>query len=104
MGTVVDLENGPRSTVRYRLDDGKVQTATGFEVGNSTDYTAIGIKDIFLNNLLWGHMITHKPHTSGQVHKAVISVQEHLGGDVVMEFDMPDAQGVGAACGTEYRK
>ena len=61
-------------------------------------------KDIFLNNLLWGHMITHKPHTSSQVHKVVISVQEHLGGDVVMEFDMPDAQEVGAACGTEYRK
>jgi hypothetical protein len=104
VGTVVDIENGQNNTVRYRLDDGKVQTATGFEVGYSTDYTAISIKDIFLNNLLWGHMITHKPRTSSQVHKVVISVQEHLDGDVVMQFDMPDAGEVGAACGTEYRK
>ena len=104
MGTVIDLENGPKSTVRYRLDEGKVQTATDFEVGYSTDYQAISVKDIFLNNLLWGHMITHKPQTSAQVRKVVISVQEHLDGDVVMEFDMPDAQEVGAACGTEYNR
>jgi hypothetical protein len=49
-------------------------------------------------------MITHKPQTSAQVRKVVISVQEHLDGDVVMEFDMPDAQEVGAACGTEYNR
>jgi hypothetical protein len=104
VGTVIDLENGPKSTVRYRLDEGKVQTATDFEVGYSTDYQAISVKDIFLNNLLWGHMITHKPQTSAQVRKVVISVQEHLDGDVVMEFDMPDAQEVGAACGTEYNR
>jgi hypothetical protein len=103
VGTVIDTVNGGKSTVRYRLDDGKVQTATGFEFGDSTNYQAISIQEIFLNNLLWGHMITHKPHTSAQVHKVVISVQEHFDGDVVMEFDMPDAQEVGASCGTEYR-
>ena len=30
VGTVVDIENGQNNTVRYRLDDGKVQTATGY--------------------------------------------------------------------------
>ena len=104
VGTVIDLEDGQLSTVKYRLNDGKVQTATYFEVGNSTNYQAISIKDIFLDNLLWGHMLTHKPHSGGQVHKVVVSVREHLDGDVVMQFDMPDAGEVGAACGTEYRK
>jgi hypothetical protein len=73
-------------------------------VGDSTDYQAISIKEIFLDNLLWGHMLTHKPHSSEQVHKLVISVQENLDGDVVMQFDMPDAEEVGTACGTEYKK
>lgn len=103
VGTVIDIENGQESTVKYRLDDGKLQTASRFEVGYSTDYQAIAIEDIFLDNLLWGHLIPHKPHSSGQVHKVVISVREHLDGDVVMEFDMPEAQAVGAACGTEYK-
>lgn len=103
VNAVIDLENGHNSTVRYRLDDGNVQTADDFEVGYSTDFQAISVHRIFLNNLLWGHMIPHKPHTSDQVHTVVISVQEHLGGNIVMEFEMPDAQGVGAACGTSHR-
>ena len=104
VGTVIDLENGHESTVRYRLDDGKVQTATeGLEIGYSTDYSAIDIRDIFLNNLIWGHMLPHKPRSSGQVHKVVISVQEHLDGNVVMQFNLPEVQEVAAACGTEYK-
>ena len=34
----------------------------------------------------------------------VIFVPEHINGNVVMQFDMPDAQEVGAACGTENRR
>jgi len=102
MNAILDLENGDKSTVQYRLDDGKLQTAHG--LGYSTDFQAISLDDMFVNNLLWGHMITHKPHSSDQVHKVVIGVQEHLAGQVVMQFDMPDAERVGAACGTEYRK
>ena len=104
MGTAIDLKRGNENTVKYRLDDGKIQAATLYEVGYSTDHQAISMEEIFVNNLLWGHMLTHKPNTSGRVHKVVISVQEHLDGDVVMQFDMPDADEVGAACGTEYRK
>jgi hypothetical protein len=53
--------------------------------------------------MLWGHMIPHKPGKGDQVHKFVIGVQEHLAGKIVMQFDMADAQQIGAACGTEYR-
>jgi hypothetical protein len=56
-----------------------------------------------VNNMLWGHLIPHKPGKGDQVHKFVIGVQEHLAGKIVMQFDMPDAQQIEAACGTEYR-
>jgi hypothetical protein len=101
VNTIIDIKNGDVNTVQYRLDDGKLQTAYG--IGYSTDYRAISLENMFLDNLLWGHMIPHKPHTNDQVHKVVIAVQEHLAGQIVMEFDMPDAEGVGAACGTEYK-
>ena len=99
--TVIDIKNGSETTVQYRLDDGKLQTA--YDVSYSTDYQAIHIEGLMLNNLLWGHNVFHKPGTSDQVHKVVIGVQEHLAGNVVMQFDMPDARQVGAACGTEYK-
>ena len=99
---MLDLTNGKSSTVQYRLNDGKVQTDDG-EVGTSTDFQALSITSMFLSNILWGHAIPHKPHSSDQVHKFVIAVQQHVGGQIVMEFDMPDAEQVGAACETEYR-
>ena len=101
VNAVVDLTNGKSSTVQYRLNDGKVQTDDG-EVGTSIDFQALSITSMFLSNILWGHEIPHKPHSSDQVHKFVIAVQQHVGGQIVMEFDMPDAEQVGAACETEY--
>ncbi|HEY3990670.1 MAG TPA: hypothetical protein VGM02_15315 [Acidobacteriaceae bacterium] len=102
VNTVIDLKNGENSAVQYRLDDGKFQDARPM-IGNSTDYQAISLDNLFVNDMLWGHIIPHKPGTSGQVHKMVIGVQEHLDGQVVMQFDFPDSQQVAAACGTEYR-
>jgi hypothetical protein len=101
VNAVVDLKNGGNTTVRYRLDDGKPQDANLVEY--STDFQAIHLQQLLVNNLLWGHMLFHKPGKGDQVHKVIFAVQEHLGGQVVMQFDMPDAQEVGAACGTEYR-
>jgi hypothetical protein len=101
VNTVIDLKNGDQGTVQFRLDDGKLQSPLSPKY--STDYQAINLDELFLNNLIWGHMITHKKGTNPQVKKVVIGVQEHLGGDVVMQFDMPDATQVGAACGTEYK-
>ena len=103
VNTVIDLKNGGKSTVQYRLDDGKLQDAEGL-VGNSTDYQAISFDDLFLDNLIWGHQIYHKPGTSQQIRKVVIGVQEHLAGQIVMQFDLPDSEQVAAACGTEYSK
>ncbi len=102
VNTVLDLENGGHSTVKYRLDDGKPQTAVG--LAYSTDYQAISIDDLLLMNMLWGHMFFHKPNSNPQVHKVVIAVQEHLGGQIVMQFDMPDASQVSTSCGAEYLK
>lgn len=102
VNTVIDLKNGDASTVQYRLDDGKLQDA-GLMIGNSTDFQAISLDNLFVNNMLWGHIIPHKPGTGRQVHKLVIGVQEHLGGQIVMEFDLPDSREVAAACGTEYK-
>lgn len=101
VNTVIDIKNGSDTTVQYRLDDGKLQT--GYDASYSTDYQAIHIDGLMLNNLLWGHNLFHKPGTSDRVHKVVIGVQEHLASKVVMQFDMPDAKEVGAACGTEYK-
>jgi hypothetical protein len=101
VNTVIDLKNGDEGTVQFRLDDGKLQSPLSPEY--STDYQAINLDELFLNNIIWGHMITHKKGTNPQVRKVVIGVQEHLGGNVVMQFDMPDATQVGAACGTEYK-
>jgi hypothetical protein len=103
VNAVIDLTNGKASTVQYRLNDGKVQTAGELEVGTSTDFQALSLTSMLLSNILWGHELPHKPHSSDQVHKFVIAVQQHLGGQIVMEFDMPDAEQVGAACETEYR-
>jgi hypothetical protein len=101
VNTVIDLKNGTEPTVQYRLDDGKLQSA--YDATYSIDYQSIHIEGLPLNNMLWGHNLFHKLATSGQTHKFVIGVQEHLAGNVVMQFDMPDATQVGAACGTEYK-
>jgi hypothetical protein len=99
VGTVVDLP------MQFRLDEGKVQTIyDGGGVGYSSNYQGVSLSDVMVNNLLWGHMIPHKPGKGDQVRKVVISVQQHLAGQVVMQFDMPEAETVGAACGTEYVK
>jgi hypothetical protein len=94
--------------VRYRRDDEKkVQEAEWF---HSEDFAALyvasqyGGTDIEINNLLYGHMLTHKEGKGEQVRKIVISVPEYLGGDVVMQFDLPDLTNVSDACGLVIHK
>jgi hypothetical protein len=100
VGAILDLP------MQYRLDDGKVQTASGDTglVGYSSNFQAVSLNSIMANNFLWGHLIPHKPGKGEQVHKVVVSVPEHLAGQIVMQFDMPSAEAVGSACGTEYGK
>jgi hypothetical protein len=75
VNTVLDLDNGGHSTVKYRLDDGKLQTAVGLTY--STDYQAIAINELLLNNMLWGHWMPHKPNSSPQVRKFVTQLITH---------------------------
>jgi hypothetical protein len=50
------------------------------------------------------HWMPHKPNSNPQVRKFVVAVQGHLGGQIVMQFDMPDAALVSASCGAQYLK
>jgi len=94
--------------VRFRRDDEKkVQEAEWY---HTSDFASLyiaseyGGKDIEVNNLLYGHMLTHKEGTGDQVHKLVVSVPEFLGGDVVMQFDLPDLTAVADSCGLIVHK
>jgi hypothetical protein len=116
VGSVMDssVDEGGASFVyaKFRLDDGKLQTE---QWGRSKNFSAIffshptcgllcgGGYDIFAN-LLYGHAIYHKENTNPQVRKVVIGVDEYLGGEVVMQFDMPDATDVAEACGIILHK
>jgi hypothetical protein len=97
--------------VQFRLDDGKLQTESW---GRSTDFSSIFFShptcalcgsgyDIFAN-LLYGHATYHKENTTPQVRKVVIGVNEFLGGEIVMQFDMPDATEVAESCGIIWHK
>jgi len=101
VGAVIDLANGNATTMQFRLDDGKPQYWQ--EATYSTDYQAISFDSLFLDNILWGHMLPHRDGTGAPVRKLVVAVQEHLGGRVVMQFDMPDPVAVSRVCGAEYK-
>jgi hypothetical protein len=98
--------------LRYRLDDGKVQSDAW---GRSTNFSSIfmshpgcgglcgGGYDLFAN-LLYGHRMYHKENTSPQVRKVVLEVPEFLGGEIVMQFDLPDSSEVADTCGIIIHK
>ena len=114
VGSVVDTHVSYNSSllvsVQYRLDDGKLQSDSW---RHSTDYSSLffgGEKIIvdtgstIFNNLLYGHLLPHKENTNPQVRKIVLGVPEYLGGEVVMQFDMPDATEVADTCGVLWHK
>jgi hypothetical protein len=88
-------------TVQYRLDDGKIQTE---KWGISTDFSSAFFPDTTLNNLLYGHILPHKENSSAPVRKLVIATDEFVGGEIVMQFDMPDPESVAEACGIVIHK
>lgn len=101
VGAAIDLTNGNAMTMQFRLDDGKPQYWQ--EATYSTDYQAISFDSLFLNNILWGHILAHKPGSGAPVRKLLVAVQEYLGGRIVMQFDMPDPAVVSRVCGAEYK-
>ena len=100
LGAVVDFHTGG-TPVHYRLDDGKIHDESW---GRGTDGTAIFPAEIQLNTLLYGHFMPHKEGTSNPVRKVVIAVNEYLGAEVVMQFDMLDPTPVADACGIIIHK
>lgn len=101
---VVDSNAGNARTdtkVEFRLDDGKLQSSSR---SHSTDFSSLFFSDIDLNTLLYGHFMPHKENTNPQVRKIVLGVPEFLGGEVVMQFDMPDSSEVGDVCGVVWHK
>ena len=100
VGGVVDshvsADASTSTTVEFRLDDGKLQPASW---SHSTDFSSLFFSDIDFDNLLYGHLLRHKENKGQQVRKVVLGVPEFLGGEVVMQFDMPEAAEVADACG-----
>jgi hypothetical protein len=99
VGAVVDHSSGV--WVNYRLDDGKIHKDSW---GTGTDGTAIFPNEIQVNTILYGHFMPHKEGTGSPVHKVVIAVNEFLGAEVVMQFDLPDPTPAAEACGIILHK
>jgi len=95
------VDHGKEVFVQYRLDDGKMHKEF-WNVG--TDGTAIFPPEIELNTVLYGHFLPHKEGTNDPVHKLVMGVNEYLGTEVVMQFDMPDPAEMADACGLLIHK
>lgn len=108
VGTVIDSilgGGGEHLFGEYRVDDGKVKTAVW---SYSSNYAAIvlssptgeeGNFEMYLDDLLYSHKAVYKENTSVQAKKAVIRVSEFLGGNITMEFDLPDPAVVADSCG-----
>ncbi|HEY7404097.1 MAG TPA: hypothetical protein VIB39_11290 [Candidatus Angelobacter sp.] len=91
---------------QYRLDDGKVHTQY---LSHSPDFKMIslepeGCNDCMINDLFYGHIVSHKENTSPQIRKVVLNIPEPRGGNVVIQFDLPDVTEVARTCGLSYRK
>jgi hypothetical protein len=99
VGAVVDHSSGV--WVNYRLDDGKIHKETW---GTGTDGTAIFPDEIQVNTILYGHFMPHKEGTGSPIHEIVIAVNEFLGAEVVMQFDVPDPTPAAEACGIILHK
>jgi hypothetical protein len=92
---------GNGASVHYRLDDGKMHN----EIWDiSDDGRELFLPEIEFNTVLYGHFTKHKEGTNDPVHKLVLGVNEHRGGEVVIQFDLPDPTEMADACGALIRK
>jgi hypothetical protein len=90
--------------VEYRIDDRKLQSDL-LKVGTSG--TALFLRNnpeskgfsFNLNYFLYGSSVLHKEGTNLQVKKIILGVPEYLGGEIMMQFDLPDSAEVADACG-----
>ena len=68
-----------------RIDGGKTKKINGHE---STDFSALFFDTIAMADLLKGHQV-------------ILGAHEHLGTQIVMQFDIPDPAPILAACGKD---
>lgn len=86
---------------QYRLDDGKIQRE---EWRGSTQGTGAFFSEATLSTFLYGHFLPHKEGTGPPIHKIVLALYEYLGGEIVMQFDMPDPAEMADVCGAIVHK
>jgi hypothetical protein len=112
LDTAIDSKGNSAIGVQFRLDDGKIHSVNW---GHSKNFSAIFFYMPSLGlfagsgyeqfaNLLYGHEMYHKEKTSPQVRKILVDVPEYLGGEIVMQFDLPDSTNVADACGIIWHK
>lgn len=104
VGSTLDASEpgaGGEVIAQFRLDSGRLQTA---EWEHSTDFSSVFFSAEDLNNFLYGHLLPHKSHTNLPVKKVIVGLDQFLGGEVEMEFDMPDPSKVGDACGVIWHR
>ncbi len=104
VGAVVDSRSSSLGTVvdvSYRLDDSKVHKEPW---GVSTDFSAISMGETELDTILYAHFMPHKENTTPPVRKLVLAFSEYLGGEVVVQFDMPEPSDAAEACGAIWHK
>src|ERR1700733_605867 len=87
--------------VQYRLDDGKIQSETW---SPSTDGTSAFFPEVALNTMLYGHFLPHKEGTGDPIRKVVLAINETMGGEIVIQFDMPDPGVIAEDCGVIAHK
>jgi hypothetical protein len=90
-----------RVRVQYRRDDGKLQEVFWTA---STDFSSIFFPEIDFNTLMFGHFMPHKEGTGNQTRKLVIGMEEFMGSEVVVQFNLPDETDVLESCGVLYHK
>jgi hypothetical protein len=87
--------------VQYRLDDGKIQSQPW---NPSTDGTSAFFPEITLNTMLYGHFLPHKEGSGDPVHKVVLAINEAMGSEIVIQFNMPDPSAIAEDCGVITHK
>ncbi|HKV93650.1 MAG TPA: hypothetical protein VJW20_13975 [Candidatus Angelobacter sp.] len=90
---------------QYRLDDGKVHTQY---LGHSPDFKMISLQpegcgECMINDLFYGHIVSHKENTSPQIKKVVFNIPDPKSGNVVIQFDLPDVTEVARTCGISHK-
>jgi hypothetical protein len=89
--------------VMYRRDDEHKIQHTEWSVSSNFSALALGEGNLF--PLFYWHDVIHREGKGEQVRKIVLSAPEYLGGDVVMQFDLPDLTTVADSCGLiEHRR